>query len=147
MDISWAKQAGSGNAVIGSDRDTLVSLVNDVKRMIESRNSAALSVAFELLETWLTAHFADEAKKAQAAHIDFSSRKFEQQFALNRLFFLRGKLVVKNGIWSDNEARLYIQFLSNWLIEHFASEDSHKNQTDNNKCGAYANNGMFAQGA
>lgn len=149
MDISWTKQAGNGNAALGSDRDTLISLVNDVKHMIESKNSSALSVAFELLDVWLATHFKDEEKKAYAAHIDFSSRKFEQQYELNELEFLRDGLAIKNGKWSDSEARLDIQFLSNWLIEHISNEDSHKNQTQtgNGKHAACANNEMFAQGA
>jgi len=149
MDISWTKQADDGNAAVGSDRDTLISLVNDVKRMIESRNSSALSVAFELLEVWLAVHFKDEEKKAQAANIDFSSRKFEQQYELNELGFLRDGLATKNGGWSDSEAKLDIQFLSNWLIEHITNEDLHKNQiqTGHAKHGACANNEIFVQGA
>src|SRR3989338_3183666 len=102
MDASWTKQAGDENAAVGSEQNTSISLVNDVKRMIESRDSSALSVAFELLEAWLGAQFKDEEKKAQAANIDFSNRKLEQQFELNGLFFLRGKLAAKNGAWSDS---------------------------------------------
>ncbi|MFZ2302141.1 MAG: hemerythrin family protein [Gallionella sp.] len=128
MDISWAKQADSGNADAGSAQSVLVSLVNDVKHMIESRNSAALSVAFDLLETWLLAHFADEERKAKAANIDFPNRKLEQQFELNELLFLKNGLAAKNGAWSDSEAKLDIQFLSDWLIEHITNEDSQKCQ-------------------
>ena len=126
MDASWTKQAGDENAAVGSEQNTSISLVNDVKRMIESRDSSALSVAFELLEAWLGAQFKDEEKKAQAANIDFSNRKLEQQFELNGLFFLRGKLAAKNGAWSDSEAKLDIQFLSDWLIEHIANMDIQK---------------------
>lgn len=149
MDASWIKQAGDGNTAIGSDRDALIGMVNDVKHMIESKNSSALSVAFELLEAWLATHFKDEEKKAQAANIDFSSRKFEQQYELNELEFLRDGLATKNGKWSDSEARLDIQFLSNWLIEHIANEDLHKNRVKSGNAGygACANNEIFAQGA
>lgn len=129
MDISWTRHAGSENAAICSDRDTLISLVNDVKHMIESRDSSALPVSFELLVAWLGAHFAEEEKKAQAANIDFSDRKLEQQFELNELLFLRDELVAKNGEWPDNEAKLDIQFLSNWLIEHITNEDMQNRQT------------------
>lgn len=149
MDTSWTKQACSGNAAICSDRDTLISLVNDVKHMIESKNSSALSVAFELLEVWLAVHFKEEEKKAHAANIDFSSRKFEQQYELNELGFLRDGLAAKNGVWSDADARLDIQFLSNWLIEHITNEDLRTNQaqTGNAKHAACANNEMYPQGA
>jgi hemerythrin len=149
MDSSWTKQAGDGNSSADSDRDTLISLVNDVKHMIESKNGTALSVAFELLEVWLATHFNDEEKKAQAANIDFSSRKFEQQYEMNELEFLRDGLAIKNGKWSDGEARLDIQFLSNWLIEHIANENLHKNRTKAGNAGhaACANNEMYPQGA
>ena len=132
MDASWTKQANSGDETTGSGQSTLVSLVNDVKHMVESRNSAALSVAFDLLEAWLTAHFADEEMKARAANLDFSNRKLEQQFELNELLFLKNELSAKNGVWSDGEAKLDIQFLSNWLIEHIANEDLQKCQPQAN---------------
>jgi hemerythrin len=148
MDASWIKQAGDGNSSDGSDRDTLISLVNDVKRMIESKNGAALSAAFELLETWLLAHFADEEKKARAANIDFPSRKFERQYELNGLFFLRGQLLAKNGAWSDDEAKYDIQFLSDWLIEHIANEDMQKCkfQTSGNRQSAGVDKEILTQG-
>lgn len=149
MDASWAKQAGAGNAPIGFEQGTLISLANDVKHMIESRNSAALSVSFELLETWLTAHFADEEKKAHAANIDFSSHKFEQQYQLNELAFLKNGLAAKNGMWSDSEAKLDIQFLSDWLIEHITNENLQKNQPQTGGCsrGAHEGEVAFTQGA
>ena len=137
MGTTWAKRAGAGNAVIDSEQNTLISLVNDVKRMIESRDSYALSVAFELLEVWLEAHFADEERKAQAANIDFSKRKLEQQFELNGLFFLRGQLAAKNGAWSASEAKLDIQFLSDWLIEHITNMDMQE-------CQSQTGNGSYA---
>ena len=148
MDASWTKQAGDENAAVGSEQNTSISLVNDVKRMIESRDSSALSVAFELLEAWLGAQFKDEEKKAQAANIDFSNRKLEQQFELNGLFFLRGKLAAKNGAWSDSEAKLDIQFLSDWLIEHITNEDMQKCkfQTSSDSPSAGMSKEMLAQG-
>lgn len=148
MDASWIKQMGLGNAAIDSVQGTLISLVNDVKRMIESRDSSALSVSFELLEAWLGAHFADEEKKAQAVNIDFSNRKLEQQFALNELMFLRDGLAAKNGEWSDDEARLDIQFLSDWLIEHITNEDmqKYKFQTSSDRQSAGVDKEILTQG-
>lgn len=148
MDASWIKQMGFGNATIDSVRDTLISLVNDVKRMIESRDSSALFATFELLEAWLVAHFADEEKTAQANNINFYGRKLEQQFELNGLFFLRGQLLAKNGAWSDDEAKYDIQFLSDWLIEHIANEDMQKckfqTSSDRQSAGVYKE--ILAQG-
>lgn len=125
MDMAWTEQLSAGNDAVDSEHKILISLVNDVKRMIETRDSSALSGAFEKLETWLDIRYKNEENKAQAANIDFSNRKLEQQFELNGLFFLRGKLVAKNGAWSAGEAKIDIQFLSDWLIEHITSEDMH----------------------
>ena len=149
MDASWTKQAGDENAAVGSGQNTSISLVNDVKRMIESRDRSALSGAFELLEAWLGAQFKDEEKKAQAANIDFSNRKLEQQFELNELIFLRGELAAKNGAWSDDEAKLDIQFLSDWLIEHIANMDIQKckSRTGSNSQSACMVKAAFTQGA
>ncbi len=123
MDMVWTEQSSAGNDAADSEHKILISLVNDVKRMIETRDSSALSGAFEKLETWLCTHYKNAENKAQAANIDFSNRKLEQQFELNGLFFLRGKLAAKNGAWSAGEAKIDIQFLSDWLIEHITYED------------------------
>lgn len=148
MDISWVVQADSGNTGSGSNQATLISLVNDVKHMIESRDSAALAVAFELLEAWLATHFAEEEKEAKAANIDFYDRKLEQQFELNELLSLKDGLAAKKGKWSGSEAKLDIHFLSDWLIEHIANEDLQKKRLQKgSRCGSCANDEILVQDA
>lgn len=123
MNAKWAEQFGAGKDAVDSGHKVLVGLVNDVKRMIETKDIPALTDAFDKIEIWLNAHFENEKKKLQAANIDCFNRKLEQQFELNSLFFLKGQLVAKNGAWSDGETNLYIQFLSDWLIERITNED------------------------
>ena len=128
MNMICTEQSGVGNEAIDSEHKTLTSLVNNVKRAIEARDSSILFGAFCLLETWLKVHFEHEEKKAQADNMDFSNRKLEQQYELNGLVFLKDGLAAKNGSWSDDEAKLDIQFLSDWLIEHITNMDLQKCQ-------------------
>lgn len=124
MDMVWAEQSSAGNAAADSEYKILISLINDVKRMIETRDGSALPGAFKLIETWLGINFENKEKMAQAVNFDFHNHKLEQQYELNGLVFLKEELVAKNGAWSDGEAKLHIQFLSDWLIEYIANEDT-----------------------
>lgn len=135
MDMVWTEQSSAGNDVVYSEHKALTSLVNNVKRAIETRDSSVLFGAFDLLESWLDVHFKNEEKKAQAANMDFSNRKFEQQYELNGLVFLKDGLAAKNGSWSDDEAKLDIQFLSDWLIEHITNMDLQKCQSQSGSDG------------
>ena len=117
MGLTWIEQLSVGNAVIDSDHKNLISIVNNVRNAIRSRDSFILSETFVRLEDWLWIHFENEERIARAVNFDFSGHKQEQQYALKELQHLRDELVAKGGIWSDGAVEHFTGFLKSWLID------------------------------
>ena len=124
MKLLWSKQLSVGNVFIDSEHRNLISLVNDVIRAIETRDSPGLAQSFEQLDHWSRTHFANEEKIAQALSFDFSLHKLAQQNALIELGFLRDELADGNNLWSKDAIEHFTQFLKNWMInEHIIGLD------------------------
>ncbi|MFZ2301764.1 MAG: hemerythrin domain-containing protein [Gallionella sp.] len=117
MRLKWAKQLSVGNAVIDSEHKNLIGIANDVRRAIKARDGSALSQELEHLEDWLYVHFSNEEKIAQAVKFDFSQHKLAQQCWLKELWLLRGELIGKNGLSSDDAIEYFSLFLSDWMID------------------------------
>ena len=124
MELVWTNELSVGNAHIDEEHRKLLSMINNVKHEIKTRNSSALPQAFKLLENWLYAHFANEEKIAQAINFPFDQHKLAQQHSLRELQHLRDELVTKDGIWSDGAAHHFIRSLRNWAVnEHIIKLD------------------------
>jgi hemerythrin-like metal-binding protein len=117
MKLAWAEQMSVGNAVIDSDHRNLIGVVEDVMRAIGERNHRALKSAFEMLESMLSIHFANEEHIAQAIRFDFSKHKPAQQFSLNEIRNLRDELISKKGVWTDGAVDHFNGVLKRWMIE------------------------------
>lgn len=117
MRLKWTRQLSVGNAVIDSEHKNLISIANNVKRAIKTRDSSALSQELEHLEDWLYVHFSNEEMIAQAVNFDFSQHKLAQQCWLKELWLLRGELIGKSGLWSDGAIKHFSFFLSDWMID------------------------------
>lgn len=121
--FSWSKELSVGNAILDSEHKNLIAKINGIMQLIDARDSAALSGAFELLESWLAVHFENEELFAQATNFDFTQHKSAHQRLLAELQHLRNELAEKNTAWSDSGAALYYLFFHNWLIGHITNED------------------------
>jgi len=123
MKLVWTKELSAGNAVIDSDHKNLIALINGIEHAIRARDYSVISQAFELLEGWLCAHFANEEKIARAVKFDFSKHKHAQQYSLRELQYLRNELVGKKDIWSESALKPYPHFLRRWMTEHIIKVD------------------------
>lgn len=124
MELVWTNELSVGNANIDEEHRNLISMINNVKHEIKTRNSSALPQTFKQLENWLYAHFANEEKIAQAINFPFDQHKLAQQHSLRELQHLRDELVAKDGIWSDSAAHHFIRSLKKWMIdEHIINLD------------------------
>ena len=117
MSLTWSAQLSVGNAVIDSDHEKLICIVNDVRCAIRSRDSFILAKEFVRLEDRLSIHFANEERIARAVDFDFSEHQQEQQYALRELQHLRDELIAKDGLWSDGAVKHFTGFLKHWLID------------------------------
>ncbi|MDZ4200909.1 MAG: bacteriohemerythrin [Gallionella sp.] len=124
MSLQWRTQLSVGNDVIDSDHMRLIEIINDVERILGTRDQEKLASAIDRLSLYSEEHFDREEKIArlagypQAAHLHLSHEQ------------LRGQLEkVKQGIaamgseWSADAIHQFSQMLRNWLIEHVIKED------------------------
>ncbi|TAN82299.1 MAG: hypothetical protein EPN14_04130 [Gallionella sp.] len=117
MGLAWTNQLSVGNAIIDSEHQVLLNMVNDVERAIRKSDCFALSQAFKLLENWLCIHFANEEKIAQAINFPFDRHKLAQQFSLKELQYMKEELAAKDGLWSERAMEHYSNFLKNWVVD------------------------------
>lgn len=123
MGILWTEQLSVGNAIIDADHKALIAMINGAEYMIKKRDSYALSLAFDHIEYWLRVHFANEEMIAQAVGFPFAKHKLEHENVLKTFQFMRGVIEGKNGVWNEDAAEQYSEFLSDWLYDHLLCED------------------------
>ncbi len=123
MGLEWTEHLSVGNAIIDSDHKQLITMVNGAEYMIKKRDGFALPQAFDQIEHWLLIHFANEEKIAQAARIPFTKNNLEHEVLLKTFRLMRDVIVGKNGVWDEEAAEHYSEFLSDWLTGHVIKED------------------------
>ena len=119
---TWTKQLSIGNRILDSEHKKLHGIINQIVCSVAARNVAALSEAFELLESCLCDYFAVEENIAQAIGFDFTQHKLAHQHLLNEIQRIKGMLTAKNGMWSDEEGKNYAHSLMNCLIQHITQD-------------------------
>jgi len=123
MGLLWTEQMSVGNAIIDSDHKELINMINGAEYMIKKRNSFALSLAFDHIDHWLRVHFENEEMIAHAVGFYFARHKREHEDVLKTFHFMRDVIAEKNGVWNEEAAELYSEFLSDWLTDHLFNED------------------------
>ena len=126
MVFAWSEQLSVGNAMMDSEHKNLICMVNNVVRAIRARDSSALPQAFEQLEECLRAHFVNEEKMAQAINFPFIQNELEHKYVLKSLHLISdavASMAAKNGVWAEDAAEHYSEFLSDWLTNHVIRED------------------------
>lgn len=123
MGLLWTEQMSVGNAIIDSDHKELIAMINGAEYMIKKMDSFALALAFDRIEHWLRVHFTNEEMIAQAVKFPFAKHKLERENVLKTFRFMRDVIAGKNGVWDEDAAELYSEFLSDWLTDHLFNED------------------------
>lgn len=123
MEVAWTKQLSVGNAVIDSEHQNLIVMIDRIESMIKANDASALSQELELLERSLCVHFINEERLAQTINFPFAQNKQEHKFVLKEFQRMKDELLAKNGKWTDDTATHYSNFLSDWLTSHVMRED------------------------
>ena len=124
MRLEWAKQLSVGNAIIDSDHQKLITMINCAEDMIKKKDNFAMSLAFTQIEHYLHVHFVNEEMFAQALNFPFALHKLGHQNMRTAIDLTKHELK-KNGIEITPKFVMehYAQFLRNWLIKHITEED------------------------
>lgn len=123
MGLVWAEYLSVGNEMIDAEHKNLIVVVNSVEQAIGTGDRAALSKAFDLLDTYMHIHFRNEERIAEAANIPFAQNKLEHRHLLKEMRYMREELETRNGIWPDDLVKKYSRFLSGWMTDHIIKED------------------------
>jgi hemerythrin len=123
MGLDWAEHLSIGNAMIDAEHKNLIVAVNSVEHAIGTRDTVALSKAFDLLDTYMNIHFRNEERVAEAINFPFAKNKQEHRHLLKEMKYMREELEAKNGIWPDELIKRYSRFLSGWMADHIVKED------------------------
>lgn len=115
--LMWTKNLSVGNEIIDAEHRNLINMANGILDAIRARDHDEVAQAFELVESWLTVHHANEEEIARAVNFDFHKHKLAQQHELHELHFLRDELLGKNALWSRHIVEHFTHFLKNWIID------------------------------
>ena len=123
MCLNWAEHLSVGNRIIDSDHKNLIVVVNRLANAIRSRDRAALAKTFELLDTYMSVHFRNEEKIAEAIEFPFEKNKVDQRQLMHEMRYMVRELESMDSYWPDHLLHKYSRFLSSWLIDHIIKTD------------------------
>ena len=110
METAWTNQLSVGNAMIDSEHQNLIVMIDRIESMIRAKDAASLPQELEQFERYLCVHFINEEKLAQAVSFPFEKNKQEHQFVLKEFQRMKDELLAKKGAWTDDAAKHYFQF-------------------------------------
>jgi hemerythrin len=126
MALAWSEELSVGNAMIDAEHKNLIVMVNSLVHAISAKDLAALPHAFEQLEIYLCAHFANEEKLALAIKFPFDHNMQEHNYLLNTFQLIRGALasmIARSGMWAEDAVEHFAELLSDWFTNHVIHED------------------------
>lgn len=117
MGLVWTKRLSVGNAVIDSEHRNLISMTRDVRHEIRWGDAVSVLRAFDMLESWLRVHFANEEKIAQAIRFPFDNHRSAQRRLLKEFRQMRKDLAAANVPWSNGAIKYFSRHMKNWIID------------------------------
>lgn len=124
MGLFWTEQLSVGNALIDSDHKVMIGLANDVEHALESRNSTDLLRALERLDSFISAHSANEERIAQALNFPFAQHNKSHQYLQRELMHMKQQLEDMGGMWSDRAIEHFTGSIEDWVLLHIIGEDA-----------------------
>lgn len=123
MGLTWADHLSVGNGLIDSDHKNLIVVVNSMEHAIGIRDREALAKSFELLDTYMSIHFRNEEKIAEAIKYPFAQNKLEQRQSMHEMRYMMNKLDKMHIAWPDHIVGMYSRFLCGWMADHIVKTD------------------------
>lgn len=123
MGLIWAEHLSVGNGLIDSDHKNLIVVVNSLEQAIGTRDRAAISNSYKLLDTYMGIHCRNEEKIAEAIKYPFARNRFAHQQLMHEMRYMIEELGSNLGHWPDNLLDRYSHFLSDWMTDHIVKTD------------------------
>lgn len=123
MALEWTERLSVGNALIDSEHENLIDMINSVEHALRAGNQPALLSAFKQLADGVRLHFMNEEKIAQAIRFPFDHHHGTHQYLQKELQYMREELESKSGMWSEGAVEHFSRMLGNWIMDHIVGED------------------------
>lgn len=123
MELTWSRQMSVGNETIDSEHKKIFGLVEELDRVIRTKDSALFSRALKLFEDTTRLHFKHEENIARAIGFHFEEHNLEHRYILDEIQLIKAELGGSQSRWSESVAEHYFQFLSKWAMEHVIEDD------------------------
>jgi hemerythrin-like metal-binding protein len=127
MILIWKEHLSVGNAMLDSEHKNLIGMINGLEYKIDHNDVSALLKAIELFKHSARAHFANEARFAQALGLDFEQHDLAHQYLLKELHTtfdeLASRAAMPDDTWCKYAMEHYPKLLRDWFIEHITGED------------------------
>lgn len=123
MALEWTERLSVGNALIDSEHENLIGMINSVEHALRGGNQPALLSSFKQLADGVRLHFTNEEKIAQAIRFPFDHHHRRHQYLQKELQYMREELEAKSGMWSDGAVEHFSRMLGDWMMDHIEGED------------------------
>lgn len=129
MALIWKEHLSVGNPILDFEHKSLIGMINSIESayQIDNHDIFALLKAIRLLKDSAHAHFANEARFAQALNMDFEQHDLAHQYLLKELLStldqLESRIAISDGTWCKYAMEHYPKLLRDLFIEHIADED------------------------
>lgn len=127
MPLIWTEHLSIGNAVLDFEHKSMLGMINNIEYTVKKNDSFALLKAIKSFREKVHAHFANEARFAQVANLDFEQHDLGHQHLLEELdstlFDLESKITISDGTWCKYAMEYYPALLRDWHIRHITGED------------------------
>ncbi len=123
MALEWTEQLSVGNALIDTEHENLIDMINSVEHALRAGDQPALLSSFKRLADGVRLHFMTEEKIAQAIRFPFDHHHGAHQYLQKELQYMREELEAKSGMWSEGAVEHFSRMLGSWMMDHIAGED------------------------
>lgn len=127
MPLIWKKHLSIGNAVLDHEHKSMIGMINSIEYAIRKNDNPALFKEIKLFKGIVHAHFANEARIAQAVNFDFERHDQGHQYLLKELDAtldeLESKVAMPDDTWCKYAMGNYPELLRDWHIKHITGED------------------------
>ncbi|MBY0576557.1 MAG: hemerythrin domain-containing protein [Gallionellaceae bacterium] len=123
MELVWTEQLSVGNALIDSEHQQIVHVINSVEQAFIAMDRTNLLHSLKLLLDSMRNHFRNEERIARTVGFSFDEHSLSHQYMLKKLEHVKNGLTVESETLPEGMFEHITGLLRSWLIDHVVKED------------------------
>lgn len=121
-EFAWKKELSVANAILDTQHQMLIDLVNRVEVAIRAKDKALLPNIIEQLLEAVTIHFHTEEKIAHAINLPFADHELLHDYVKGELRTMVSDSANLILHWSESAAECCSYFLNEWFYDHLVED-------------------------